>query len=140
MRQLTIKQKSKTQAEKAEEKEGSDQHVLHIEFDHLLKTITARVSLWKDDSVRYLRNFCHAVINNPLLFPPMMGDSAAQLAIHSGGEDKIVAPTKGYIAAFAAGNDTTALASDPILTVMYRKTGFQDVMQHENTNTHQKVK
>ena len=69
-----------------------------------------------------------------------MGDSAAQLAIDSGGEDKIVAPTKGYIAAFAAGKDTTALASNPILTVMYHKTGFQDMMQHENTNTHQKVK
>lgn len=72
----------------------------------------------------------------------MMGDSNEELTPHSHDEDEIVARTNGYIAAIAAGEDTSELTSQPILSVLSRKTGFHDVLQPDNeiAKNHQKVK
>jgi len=137
------KRKTKSQVEKQEDKKADDQYCLHIEMQSMLKTITVRPSLWKNDTLRYLRNFCITVSNHPETFPPLMGDD--EVSVHSDISDvdeKTSTPTKGYIAAVASGEETANIASHPILAVLSRKTGFHDVLRQESEKAkdHQKVK
>lgn len=130
--------RTKTQADKAETKLGKDQHELIVEFENMLKTVITRPSLWVEERFQFLRNFCHTVANNGERFPTLMGDRNEEVPSES--EEPIIHPTEGYISAFAAGDDTSELTTNPVFSVLSRDTGFRDVMQHEETRTHQKVK
>lgn len=145
LRELTryLQRKRKSQDEKAVEIQARAQHQLHVEFEGLLKTIVTRVSLWADDSLRYLRNFCNTIASNRDKFPSLMGDE--EMPVRAGDDEDegdTVALTEGYIAALAAGKDTSEEMPSPILAVLSRQTGFHDVLRQENesSKTHQKVK
>jgi len=126
--------KNKIPGGKAADLSASNQWKLHLEFDALLRAVLTRPTLWKDDSLRYLRNFCHAVSSRPDVFPPMlMGDQNAQLSVNSdGSSDDFAKPIKGYIAAFAARGDTSKLTTTPILLILMCRTGYKDVMRVDN--------
>lgn len=106
---------------------------------NLLDTVATKASLWLEDSFRFLRNFVLLVTNNRQRFPIMMGDSNEELEMNEQ-ETPTTELTKGYIYAVAHGQDTSELTSTPIMSVLSRETGFRDVLQHEGTKTHQKVK
>ena len=76
---------------------------------------------------------------HPVNFPIVMGDE--EISVHSQSDEgdnqdnndgdnagsAIITSTLGYIAAVAAGEDTSELASNPILSVLSRETGFRTV-------------
>ncbi len=138
----SLKRKAKSQQEmKSDKKRAKDQHELHVEFEGLLRFITARTSLWKDEALAYLRNFFWTVVSHSNLFPAVMGDTPEDLTGNSGG-DEIKRPTVGFIADFAGGKSLLDLADKPIFFVLSRSTGFHDVLLQENeqASAHQRVK
>ena len=78
-------------------------------------------------------------MNNQPKFPLLDGDD--EDSIHSEEED-VQSLTEGYIEAVANAEDTSQLASEPILHVLSRETGFRDVLEQESEPKagHQKVK
>ena len=125
-----------------------------MEFENLLKTITIQPQKWKKEELRYLRNVVLSVAAHPVNFPIVMGDE--EISVHSQSDEgdnqdnndgdnagsAIITSTLGCIAAVAAGEDTSELASNPILSVLSRETGFRTVLQQDNDplKEHQKVK
>jgi len=83
------------------------------------------------------------VSSHPDVLPMLMGDQNEQFSINSdGSSDDFVEPTKGYVAAFATGGDTSKLTTTPIIHVLVRQTGYKDVMRVDDkaAKDHQKVK
>lgn len=135
------KKKKSKQETKTDGAVGTAQHKLHAEFRNLLRTVTTRASLWMDDNLRYLREFCHTVAAHTLKFPRLAGDDTNEFIIDNG-EETVVELTDGYISAVAEGRSTLASVKHdhPVLAVLERETGYRDVMRHQATNNHQKVK
>ena len=129
------KQTSKQQ-QRADDLASAAQYALHIEFQGLLNTVLTRPSLWVDESLRCLRNFCCAAHGNVQKFPSLMGDSVR--AVYEA--EPIITPTTGYIAAVASGSDTSDITSQPVLSVLSRQTGFQTTLKHNSATSHQSVK
>ena len=62
----------------------------------LLRTVTTRASLWMDENLRYLREFCQTVAANTLKFPRLPGDDTNEFIIDDG-EETVVELTDGNV-------------------------------------------
>ena len=98
---------------------------VHIQFEHLLKSIIQKPEAYKKPEMRYLREFVTAVESNREKYPRVMGDKVYNEYIQaiSDCSENDVNLTAGYIKAISRGQDTSSHDFDkPILQVVARDT------------------
>jgi len=83
---------------------------VHIQFEHLLKSIIQKPEVFKKPEMQYLREFVTTVESNREKYPKVMGDKQYNEYIQSisDSSDKDISLTAGYIEAISRGQDTSS--------------------------------
>ncbi|KAL3777304.1 hypothetical protein HJC23_008906 [Cyclotella cryptica] len=106
---------------------------VHMQFEHLLKTVMQKPEIFKRPEMQYLREFVAAVENNRDVFPRVMGDMLYNEYIQSTRDcsDNDINLTAGYIDALSRGQDTSSAYFNKLILQVVARDTFQ---QHARIN------
>mmetsp|Transcript_23914 Transcript_23914/g.39424 ORF Transcript_23914/g.39424 Transcript_23914/m.39424 type:complete len:372 (-) Transcript_23914:79-1194(-) len=108
--------------------EDTEKWVFHQQTKHMFQKILAQPDMLKWNELAHVRQFCATVLHNPDKYHLDIGDSRMiiQPSTADAEGEAVIALTEGYIECVARREDTSSLASEPILQVVSRETKYRN--------------